>query len=267
MQTVLDILVSKENGSLQSLSEIEAVGHRVVHGGEDFSGSVPITDEVIAALEKNVELAPLHNPPNLEGIYTMQRLLPDVPQVGVFDTAFHQSMPEHVYLYAVPYVLYEKYKVRRFGFHGTSHKYVSERACKILGVDINQQKIITVTSGQHIGTITAEQYIIASVASQRIIPITARQYILAACASESIITTATKKRNALRTAGVQNIIPRTAIHRFQTMSPQVHAQRRRAGVNAYIKPSPARHSGVISIKEQHIIPPATVQSIRAGTAN
>ncbi|MCF6171423.1 MAG: acetate kinase [Bacteroidales bacterium] len=143
MQTVLDILVSKENGSLQSLSEIDAVGHRVVHGGEDFSGSVPITDAVIAALEKNVELAPLHNPPNLEGIYTMQRLLPDVPQVGVFDTAFHQSMPEHVYLYAVPYVLYEKYKVRRFGFHGTSHKYVSARACDILGVDINQQKIIT----------------------------------------------------------------------------------------------------------------------------
>ena len=143
MQTVLDILVSKENGSLQSLSEIDAVGHRVVHGGEDFSGSVPITDKVIAALEKNVELAPLHNPPNLEGIYTMQRLLPEVPQVGVFDTAFHQTMPEYVYQYAVPYVLYEKYKVRRYGFHGTSHKYVSGRACEILGIDINKKKIIT----------------------------------------------------------------------------------------------------------------------------
>jgi len=102
MEAVLDLLVSKESGSLQSLSEIDAVGHRVVHGGEDFSGSVPITDEVIAALEKNVELAPLHNPPNLEGIYTMQRLLPNVPQVGVFDTAFHQTMPEHVYQYAFP---------------------------------------------------------------------------------------------------------------------------------------------------------------------
>ncbi|RLD41145.1 MAG: acetate kinase [Bacteroidetes bacterium] len=143
MEAVLDLLVSKESGSLQSLSEIDAVGHRVVHGGEDFSGSVPITDEVIAALEKNVELAPLHNPPNLEGIYTMQRLLPNVPQVGVFDTAFHQTMPEHVYQYAVPYVLYEKYKVRRYGFHGTSHKYVSARACEILGFDINKQKIIT----------------------------------------------------------------------------------------------------------------------------
>ncbi len=143
MEAVLDLLVSKESGSLQSLSEIDAVGHRVVHGGEDFSGSVPITDEVIAALEKNVELAPLHNPPNLEGIYTMQRLLPNVPQVGVFDTAFHQTMPEHVYQYAVPYVLYEKYKVRRYGFHGTSHKYVSARACEILDIDINTQKIIT----------------------------------------------------------------------------------------------------------------------------
>ncbi len=143
MEAVLDLLVSKESGSLQSLSEIDAVGHRVVHGGEDFSGSVPITDEVIAALEKNVELAPLHNPPNLEGIYTMQRLLPNVPQVGVFDTAFHQTMPEHVYQYAVPYVLYEKYKVRRYGFHGTSHKYVSARACEILDIDITTQKIIT----------------------------------------------------------------------------------------------------------------------------
>ncbi len=143
MQMVFDILVSEENGCLKSLSEVDAVGHRVVHGGEDFSGSVPITNEVIAALEKCIELAPLHNPPNLEGIYTMKRLLPDVPQVGVFDTAFHQTMPEHVYMYAIPYVLYKKYQVRRFGFHGTSHKYVSNRACEILGLDIKKQKIIT----------------------------------------------------------------------------------------------------------------------------
>jgi len=143
MEMVFDILLSEENGCLQSLSEVDAVGHRVVHGGEDFSGSVPITDEVIAALENCVELAPLHNPPNLEGIYTMKRLLPNVPQVGVFDTAFHQTMPEHVYLYAIPYVLYEKYKVRRFGFHGTSHNYVSGRACEILDLDIKKQKIIT----------------------------------------------------------------------------------------------------------------------------
>jgi len=143
IEEVLGLLVSDEYSSLKSLDEIGAVGHRVVHGGEAFSGSVPITHEVIEALEECVELAPLHNPPNLAGIYTMQKLLPDVPQVGVFDTAFHQTMPEHVYLYAVPFVLYEKYKVRRYGFHGTSHKYISQRACDILGVDINKQRIIT----------------------------------------------------------------------------------------------------------------------------
>jgi acetate kinase len=143
IQTVFDILTSRDHGCIRSLNEINAVGHRVVHGGEAFSGSVVITDEVIAALEDCIELAPLHNPPNLEGIYSVQRLLPEVQQVGVFDTAFHQTMSEHVYLYAIPYVLYEKYKVRRFGFHGTSHKYVSQRACDILGLDINKQKIIT----------------------------------------------------------------------------------------------------------------------------
>lgn len=143
IEEVLKILVSNEYGSIASLDEINAIGHRVVHGGEAFSGSVPITKEVIAALEECVELAPLHNPPNLAGIYTMQNLLPNTPQVGVFDTAFHQTMPEHVYLYAVPFVLYEKYKVRRYGFHGTSHNYVSQRACEILGVDIKDQKIIT----------------------------------------------------------------------------------------------------------------------------
>lgn len=143
IEEVLRILLSPENGSLKSLKEISAIGHRVVHGGEAFSGSVPITKEVIAALEECVELAPLHNPPNLAGIYTMQNLLPETLQVGVFDTAFHQTMPEHVYLYAIPFILYEKYKVRRYGFHGTSHQYVSQRACDILGVDIKDQKIIT----------------------------------------------------------------------------------------------------------------------------
>ena len=143
MEVVLNLLTDTETGSISKLTDIDAVGHRVVHGGEDFSGSVPITDKVIKAIEDCIELAPLHNPPNLEGIYTMQRLLPDVPQVGVFDTAFHQTMPEHVYQYAIPYILYEKYKVRRFGFHGTSHNYVSARACEILNVDIKQQKIIT----------------------------------------------------------------------------------------------------------------------------
>ena len=143
IEEVLNLLTNDEYGSIGSLDEIGAVGHRVVHGGEAFSDSVPITDEVIEALEECVELAPLHNPPNLAGIYTMKKLLPGVPQVGVFDTAFHQTMPEHVYLYAIPFVLYEKYKVRRYGFHGTSHKYISQRACDILGVDIKTQRIIT----------------------------------------------------------------------------------------------------------------------------
>lgn len=143
IEYLLGILISKEHGSLGSIEEINAVGHRVVHGAEEFSGSVLITDEVINALVVSTELAPLHNPPNLKGIYAMQHLLPSVKQVGVFDTAFHQTMPEHVYLYAIPYVLYEKYKIRRYGFHGTSHKYVSQRACEMLGVDIKTQKIIT----------------------------------------------------------------------------------------------------------------------------
>lgn len=143
IEYLLGILISEKYGSLKEISDIQAVGHRVVHGAEEFSGSVLIDDDVINALEKSSELAPLHNPPNLKGIYAMQQLLPDVGQVGVFDTAFHQTMPEHSYLYAIPYVLYEKYKIRRYGFHGTSHKYVSAKACEILDVDIATQKIIT----------------------------------------------------------------------------------------------------------------------------
>ncbi|GAB1418682.1 acetate kinase [Bacteroidales bacterium] len=143
IEYLLGILISKKYGSLQTLNEIDAVGHRVVHAGEKFSGSVYINDEVIAALEECIDLAPLHNPPNLKGIYAMKALLPEVPQVGVFDTAFHQTMPPKAFLYGIPYALYEKYKVRRYGFHGTSHKYVSARACEILGLDIQKQKIIT----------------------------------------------------------------------------------------------------------------------------
>jgi len=143
IEYLLGILISDKYGSIKEITEIQAVGHRVVHGAEEFSGSVVIDDKVINALEKSSELAPLHNPPNLKGIYAMQQLLPDIGQVGVFDTAFHQSMPEHSYLYAIPYVLYEKYKIRRYGFHGTSHKYVSARACEILDVDISTKKIIT----------------------------------------------------------------------------------------------------------------------------
>lgn len=143
IEFLLGILISEKYGSIKSLDEIDAVGHRVVHAGEKFSGSVYVTEEVIAALEECVDLAPLHNPPNLKGIYAMKDLLPEVPQVGVFDTAFHQTMPPKAYLYGLPYSLYEKYKIRRYGFHGTSHKYVSKRACEALGLDINTQKIIT----------------------------------------------------------------------------------------------------------------------------
>ncbi len=143
IEYLLGILVDKEYGSLANLEEINAVGHRVVHGGEEFSGSVAITDDVIEALEKSSDLAPLHNPPNLKGIYAMKQLLPGVPQAGVFDTAFHQTMPEYSYLYGIPYSLYEKHKIRRYGFHGTSHKYVSARACEILGDDISTKKIVT----------------------------------------------------------------------------------------------------------------------------
>lgn len=140
---VLDLLTSKETGSVADINEIGAVGHRVVHAGEKFSGSVLITKDVIDALQECIGLAPLHNPANLEGVFAMQKVLPNVPQVGVFDTAFHQTMPEKSYLYGIPYALYEKHAIRRYGFHGTSHKYVSRKACEALGLDINKQKIIT----------------------------------------------------------------------------------------------------------------------------
>ena len=141
--TIFEILTNDEIGILNDVNEIEAVGHRVVHGGEDFSGSVHITPEVIQSMEKNIDLAPLHNPPNLQGIYAITELLPEVPQVGVFDTAFHQTMPENAYMYGLPFRLYDKYKIRRYGFHGTSHKYIGQRACEILGVDYKKTKIVT----------------------------------------------------------------------------------------------------------------------------
>jgi len=143
IEHVLAILTHQEYGSLKNLQELGAVGHRVVHAGEKFNGSVAITDEVVKALEECVDLAPLHNPPNLEGIYAITKLLPEVPQVGVFDTAFHQTMPEHAFLYGIPYSLYEKYKVRRYGFHGSSHRFVSKRAAELLGRDIKDLKIIS----------------------------------------------------------------------------------------------------------------------------
>ena len=142
IEYMLGILISEEYGCIKSFDEIDAVGHRVVHGGEKFNSSVLITDEVIAMLEECIQLAPLHNPPNLSGIYAMGSLLPDVPQVGAFDTAFHQTMPDHAYMYAIPYSLYTKHGIRRYGFHGSSHRYVSQRAHKILA-DKDIHKIIT----------------------------------------------------------------------------------------------------------------------------
>ena len=125
------------------MDEIGAVGHRVVHGGEDFSSSVIINEAVMDALKRNIELAPLHNPPNIMGIEACKELMPNTPMVGVFDTAFHQSIPADNYIYAIPYEYYEKYKIRRYGFHGTSHKYVALRAAEILGKDIKELNIVT----------------------------------------------------------------------------------------------------------------------------
>ena len=154
IQMVLDALVNPKTGAVKSLAEIDAVGHRVVHGGEKFSDSVVITEEVIAQVEECNDLAPLHNPANIIGIRACQALMPNVPMVGVFDTAFHQTMPEKAYLYGLPYEYYEKYKVRRYGFHGTSHKFVAREGAKLAGLDINNSKIITCHIGNG-GSITA----------------------------------------------------------------------------------------------------------------
>jgi len=147
IQLILNSLIDKEIGCLQSLEEINAVGHRVVHGGEKFNQSVLITPEVKEMIVKCIELAPLHNPANLKGIEAIEQTLPNVPQVAVFDTAFHQTMPDEAYMYALPYELYEKYAIRRYGFHGTSHRYVSARVCEFLGINPEGKKIITA----HIG--------------------------------------------------------------------------------------------------------------------
>jgi acetate kinase len=143
IKIVLESIVDKEIGAISSLDEIDAVGHRVVHGGEKFAGSVIITEEVIEAMEECTDLAPLHNPPNIIGIKACQELMPNVKMVGVFDTAFHQTMPKYSYIYPLPYELYEELGIRRYGFHGTSHKYVSQKAAELLNTDIKNLKIIT----------------------------------------------------------------------------------------------------------------------------
>ena len=147
VKMVLDALTNPEYGVVKSMKEINAVGHRVVHGGEYFANSVIITPEVIEAIEKCCDLAPLHNPANLIGIHACEEIMPGVPQVAVFDTAFHQTMPERAYMYALPYEYYEKYKVRRYGFHGTSHSFVSKRTAEFLGMDLKNSKIIVAHLG------------------------------------------------------------------------------------------------------------------------
>lgn len=142
IQMVLDALTNEKTGAIASLAEVNAIGHRVVHGGEKFASSSVITDEMIAAVEECNDLAPLHNPANLIGIRVCADLMPGVPQVGVFDTAFHQTMPAKAYLYGLPLEYYEKYKVRRYGFHGTSHSFVSKRAIEFLGLDKDNSKVI-----------------------------------------------------------------------------------------------------------------------------
>ena len=154
IEYILGVLTSEKHGCIKNMEEIDAVGHRVVHGGEKFNSSVVITDEVIRNIEACIEIAPLHNPPNLAGIFAISDLLPQIPQVAVFDTAFHQTMPEHAYMYGIPYTLYKKYGIRRYGFHGTSHRYVSRRACEFLGLDYQKTKIITAHIGNG-GSITA----------------------------------------------------------------------------------------------------------------
>ena len=151
---ILEILVDPKYGAVKSLGEIDAVGHRVVHGGEKFNQSVRVNDEVLANIRNCIDMAPLHNPANLLGINTIEKLLPGVPQVAVFDTAFHQTMPDYAYMYGTPYEAYEKYGVRRYGFHGTSHRYVSARACEFLGVKPQGLKMITCHIGNG-GSITA----------------------------------------------------------------------------------------------------------------
>lgn len=143
VQFIFECLTQGEHAVLKSLDEIDAVGHRMVHGGERFNQSVLLTDEVMEAFAQCNDLAPLHNPANIKGVNAVKACLPDVPQVGVFDTAFHQTMPDYAFMYALPYELYKQYGVRRYGFHGTSHRYVSQRVCEFLGCEAEGKKIIT----------------------------------------------------------------------------------------------------------------------------
>lgn len=154
IELILKTLTDAKYGAIKSLDQIDAVGHRVVHGGDKFCSSVVINQEVIDKIEECVDLAPLHNPANLKGIFAIQKILPKVPQVAVFDTSFHQTMPPYAYIYALPHDYYEKYGVRRYGFHGTSHRYVAKRGCEFLGINLENSRIITAHIGNG-GSITA----------------------------------------------------------------------------------------------------------------
>ncbi|MGB4053958.1 MAG: acetate kinase, partial [Dysgonamonadaceae bacterium] len=154
IEYILGVLISEKYGCIRSLEEIDAVGHRVLHGGRKFNKSVLITQEVIDAVKECIDLGPLHNPSNLKGIYAISELIAGIPQVAVFDTAFHQTMPDYAYMYGLPYSLYEKYGIRRYGFHGTSHRYVSKRACEFLNVPYEEQRMITAHLGNG-GSVTA----------------------------------------------------------------------------------------------------------------
>ena len=154
---IFSLLTDPEIGVIKDLKEIDAVGHRMVHGGEKFNKSVLLTEDVLKVFEACSDLAPLHNPANLKGVHAIAAILPNVPQVGVFDTAFHQTMPDYAYMYAIPYELYEKYGIRRYGFHGTSHRYVSKRVCDFLGVKPEEQRVITCHIGNG-GSVAAVKY-------------------------------------------------------------------------------------------------------------
>lgn len=154
---IFSLLTDPEIGVIKDLKGIDAVGHRMVHGGEKFNKSVLLTEEVLKTFEECSDLAPLHNPANLKGVRAVQELMPGLPQVGVFDTAFHQTMPDYAYMYAIPYELYEKYGIRRYGFHGTSHRYVSHRVCDFLGVKPEEQRIITCHIGNG-GSVAAVKF-------------------------------------------------------------------------------------------------------------
>ena len=154
---IFSLLTDPEIGVIKDLKEIDAVGHRMVHGGEKFNKSVLLTEEVLKTFEECSDLAPLHNPANLKGVRAVQELMPGLPQVGVFDTAFHQTMPDYAYMYAIPYELYEKYGIRRYGFHGTSHRYVSHRVCDFLGLKPEEQRIITCHIGNG-GSVAAVKF-------------------------------------------------------------------------------------------------------------